>query len=175
MSEQIFNLGMRYDQIIRDHGSRTALHFPDDTTFTYNDLNRQANSIAIVFTEAGLKQEQVLAIAGEKRFETYATILACLKLGITYCVLDPDSPKIRLEKILQRCKPAALVCSLPIEEKWFPIDGLTGLCCFSVEKFIDLPEADFRVIAALTRRVTAIHRHISCLPAAQPGFRRVRS
>ena len=119
MPQQIINLGMWFEQVTRTHGGRTALHFPGGTTYCYHDLNRQANSIAKLLADTGLKQEQILAIVGEKRFEIYASILACLKLGITYCVLDPDSPNIRLEKILQRCKPSALVCSRPIEKEWF--------------------------------------------------------
>lgn len=155
MFENIFNLGMWFEQVTIAHGNRTALHFPYDKAFTYNDLNRQANSIAIVLADAGLKYEQVLAISGEKRIETYATIIACLKLGLTYCVLDPDSPKIRLEKILQRCEASALVCSGPIAKKWFPIAGLPELHCLLVENFIDLPATDPGVVAALNRKVTA--------------------
>ena len=155
MFENIFNLGMWFEQVTIAHGNRTALHFPDDKAFTYNDLNQQANSIAITLADAGLKHEQVLAISGEKRIETYATIIACLKLGITYCVLDPESPKIRIEKILQRCNPSALVCSGPIAKSWYPIAGLPALHCLLVENFIDLPATDPGVVAALNRQVTA--------------------
>jgi acyl-CoA synthetase (AMP-forming)/AMP-acid ligase II len=59
MPQQFFNLGMWFEQVTRTHGNRTALHFPDDKTFSYNDLNRQADSIAIVLADSGLKQEQV--------------------------------------------------------------------------------------------------------------------
>ncbi len=170
MFENISNLGMWFEHVTSTHRNRPALYFPEDKTFTYNDLNRQANSIAVLLTDAALEQEQVLAIAGEKRVETYATILACLKLGITYCLLDPDSPKIRLEKILQRCKPSALVCSREIKKEWFPLDGLTELPCLLVDDFVDLPTADPMVISALNRWVTSSTPAYIMFTSGSTGF-----
>ena len=46
-----------------------------------------------------------VCITSEKNIQTIAIIIACLKVGAIYTVLDRKSPTIRLYKIIDNLKP----------------------------------------------------------------------
>jgi len=109
MSIYHYNTALLFEHIAAEHASRPALRFLDNTTATYADLNRVANQIARVFLAAGLQPGQVICLFNEKTLHSYACMLAALKLGMPYANLDTSSPQARLEKILARCAPRAIL------------------------------------------------------------------
>lgn len=104
-----YNLAIRFQRVTREHEARTAIWNSNDEQISYGELNKLANRIARYFIARAAKAGDVIAISGEKSFETYACMIASLKLGCPYVMLDPDSPVERLRKILSTCKPALLV------------------------------------------------------------------
>jgi D-alanine--poly(phosphoribitol) ligase subunit 1 len=105
----LWNLGLKFREIAGVHAARVALRQPDGETTSYAQLDQLANRIARLFFERGLRRGDVVAMFHDKSPAAFASMLACLKIGLIYTVLDPDSPWKRLGKILQTCEPKAII------------------------------------------------------------------
>jgi len=109
MQQYQYNLGIRFKQIVDCHGERTALWFGEQEYVTYHELDRIVNRITRLFRIRGVVAGDIVAIAGNKTVYIYAALLACIKLGAPYVMLDPDSPVERLRKILVTCRPRLIL------------------------------------------------------------------
>ncbi len=106
----VSNLGIAFHENARLHASRTALTYPaTGETVTHGELGAMADQIAHVLWRKGLRQGAVVAMFHDKSPAAFAAMLACLRLGIVYSNLDPDSPWERVRKILAGCKPSAII------------------------------------------------------------------
>ena len=56
--------------------------------------------------KSGLCRGDVIAIANTKKVNSFALMLACIKIGVIYTNIDIDGPQKRLEKIFNICKPS---------------------------------------------------------------------
>jgi amino acid adenylation domain-containing protein len=91
------------------HPDRVALTFvkdfadtkPAPESWTYNQLNAQANQIANLLRRAGIQPESIVAVCMEKCPEASFAFIGILKAGCSFLAIDPDLPKARLEFILQ--------------------------------------------------------------------------
>lgn len=104
-----YNLGIRFQHIVHQSSQRTAIWFNNSDFISYVDLNRLANQIAGMLIDRGVGPSDVICLSGTKASSTFASIIACLKIGAVYSILDPDSPIERLRKILSTCKPKLLM------------------------------------------------------------------
>jgi D-alanine--poly(phosphoribitol) ligase subunit 1 len=104
-----YNLAIRFEAVVSQYGDRTALWFSKDEQVSYAELNQLANRTARLLAQRGLVKTDVVSISGQKSVPTFASMLACLKLGCPYVMLDPDSPAERLRKILSTCRPSLLL------------------------------------------------------------------
>lgn len=106
----ISNLAIGFHEVVRSHGSRTALLYPDSgERVTYAQLQDQTERIARRLMRAGLRQGDVAVMLHDKSPAAFAAMLACLRLGIIYANLDPDSPWERVCKILGTCQPRIII------------------------------------------------------------------
>lgn len=103
-----YNLAIRFQEVASRSGERTALWFSQDQQINYTELNKLANRIARLLAQHGAKKGDVLCLSGEKSINTFATVIASLKIGCIYAILDPESPVERLRKILFTCRPKFL-------------------------------------------------------------------
>ena len=103
-----YNLGLKFEEIVKLYGPKEALLF-DDLKVSYDKLNETANRIAHLLLEEDVCKSDVVAISSIKNLTTFSTILACLKIGAIYCVFDRKSPKKRLNRIFENCKPSYIV------------------------------------------------------------------
>ena len=104
-----YNLAIRFQEVASQHGDRTAIWFSENNQITYAELNQTANRIARFMIERGAKKGDVVCLSGEKSSNTFASVIASLKLGCIYSILHPDSPPERLRKILSTCRPKLLL------------------------------------------------------------------
>lgn len=104
-----YNLALRFQAVAANHAARPAIRFERDRVLSYDQLNRESNRIANMLVQHGVRPYEVVGITGVKCPDTFATMLACLKIGAPYAVLDPDSPVERLRKILATCQPTLLL------------------------------------------------------------------
>jgi D-alanine--poly(phosphoribitol) ligase subunit 1 len=110
----ISNLGLAFREIARENADRTALVYPGSgTQTTYRELSYLAEVAALDLHRRGYGKGDVVAIFHDKSPEAFAAMLGCLRLGITYTNLDPESPWERLRKILSNCQPRAVLNAFP--------------------------------------------------------------
>lgn len=106
----ISNLGLAFEEIARQNADRTALLYPTGgERISYRQLSLLVDRVAAALWAKGLRQGQVAAIFHDKSPAAFAAMLACLRLGIIYTNLDPDSPWERLRKILGTCRPRLVI------------------------------------------------------------------
>lgn len=106
----ISNLDLAFRDIALKHENRVALFYPaTGDKVTYAELSLLADRIAAILWSKGLRRGQVAAMFHDKSPAAFATMLACLRLGIIYTNLDPESPWERLRKIISSCTPSLIV------------------------------------------------------------------
>jgi D-alanine--poly(phosphoribitol) ligase subunit 1 len=105
-----WNLGLKFREIATASANRPALRF-DSAIVTYGELDQLSNQIAQLLCSQGLRRGEVVAIFHDKSAVGFAAMLACLKAGLIYTNLDPDSPWERIRKILETCEPAIIINS----------------------------------------------------------------
>jgi len=106
----ISNLGIAFQEVARRHENRTALIYPSTgERVTYGELSLLVDRVASILWTKGLRHGQVAAIFHDKSPAAFAAMLACLRLGLIYTNLDPDSPWERLRKILCTCQPSVII------------------------------------------------------------------
>ena len=84
---------------VQEVPDKVALSFRGMTK-TYDELNREANSLAYRLLRLGIKNGQAVGLLSEASFEMIVGILGILKAGGAYLPLDPDLPDNRLQFIL---------------------------------------------------------------------------
>lgn len=109
MKTYTHNLAAVFNGVLLRYADKTALAFPDGSKFTFRQLDQDSDRLASLLIKSGLNKYDVCAIAGIKQYYSYATFIACLKLGVTYSFFDPESPWERLSRIFDRCEPKLVV------------------------------------------------------------------
>lgn len=105
----IYNLALHFDEIANENLNSIALFFYEKNfEITYADLNQKSNRLANFLIEKKL-EGLIVAIIGDKTPETFISILATLKSGHAYTIIDPENPNYRLEKIFDVCAPSILI------------------------------------------------------------------
>ncbi|MBL8028979.1 MAG: AMP-binding protein, partial [Fibrobacteres bacterium] len=101
----IYNLGQLFTAISNRCSERQALRYPDGTSYTFSELEKTSNKIAEYLLSKNLQPRGVVAVFNNKTFLSYSVMLACLKIGVVYTNLDPNSPIERLKKMILQCNP----------------------------------------------------------------------
>lgn len=116
------NLGLKFEAVAKQYSNNVALRFGLDNFISYGELNRRANQIARLFLEEGAHKNDVICISGIKSVNTFAGILACLKIGVIYTIIDRLSPIERLRKIINNCLPKILYIDEGLKGKLSKLD-----------------------------------------------------
>ncbi len=111
-----YNLGQAFEQIAERCGNRTAIIFDCDGSISFKELNILSNRVANYFRKIGLTQGDVVAIQNNKTSVGFATMIACLKLGITYTNFDYTNPVERIRKIFETAEPKIVFADAEKEE-----------------------------------------------------------
>ena len=103
-----YNLGIRFEAIVKQYPDNFALRFSQEDGVTYDELNKKVNQLARFLLANEVQQNDVVCISGNKILPTFACMIACLKIGAIYTILDPESPVERLRKMIKTALPKAL-------------------------------------------------------------------
>jgi amino acid adenylation domain-containing protein len=95
----------RFADIVQAHGDKAALVWSDRAVVTFDDLNRLSDNVAIYLRQQDVRKGDRVCIRLDKCTLAYAIIIACLKIGTPYFVVDPSNPFVRISHILDKCKP----------------------------------------------------------------------
>ncbi|KAF8842012.1 large subunit of L-aminoadipate-semialdehyde dehydrogenase [Paxillus ammoniavirescens] len=86
---------------------------PDGTqgarTYTYGNIRRASNILAHHLLQGGVKREEVVMIYAYRSVELVVAVMAVLKTGATFSVIDPAYPPSRQQTYLQVAQPRGLV------------------------------------------------------------------
>ena len=94
-----YNLGLLFSEVASTHSYRPALNCPDKC-FSYEDIACLVDAFSCLLINNGCRCGDVVAIGHNKHPLSYALMLACLRLGVTYVNIDVASPVTRLKNIL---------------------------------------------------------------------------
>ncbi|MGW2395272.1 amino acid adenylation domain-containing protein [Kitasatospora sp. NPDC001664] len=86
----------------------TALVFGEETV-GYRELDERANRLARHLVASGLRRGDVVGVYLERSTELVTAVLAVLKAGGTYTMLDPDFPADRIAAVLGHTEAALLL------------------------------------------------------------------
>lgn len=81
----------------------------EDAPITYGELDRRANGLARRLLAAGLLADETVAVVGDRRADVVVAILAALKAGGAYAVIDPDQPMGELGRLLAAARARVVV------------------------------------------------------------------
>lgn len=115
------NVYLYQDNIIESLGSIfeiTAQKFPhfnvinfENKTYTYQNINEQANQIANFLLAEGLQKGDVLALVMENRPEFLIITLATAKIGVTCALINPNYKENVLIHCIESVQPKAVIIS----------------------------------------------------------------
>ncbi|ASR47272.1 non-ribosomal peptide synthetase [Paenibacillus kribbensis] len=88
-----------------------------EQTLTYRELNEQANRLAIVLRERGVKPDDIVAIMMERSMEMVIGILGTLKAGGAYLPIDPNYPEERIHYMLEDSGASMLLTQKHLRDK----------------------------------------------------------
>lgn len=91
-------------QMFEEQVAKTPDHIAvvfENKQLTYGELNEQANRLARRLRKKGVQPDQIVAIMTERSLEMLIGIFAIIKAGGAYLPIDPESPKERIQYMLQ--------------------------------------------------------------------------
>ncbi|AET60805.1 bacitracin synthetase 3 [Paenibacillus terrae HPL-003] len=88
-----------------------------EQTLTYRELNEQANQLATVLRERGVKPDDIVAIMAERSMEMVIGILGTLKAGGAYLPIDPNYPEERIHYMLEDSGASILLTHQHLRDK----------------------------------------------------------
>ncbi|MFJ7471833.1 amino acid adenylation domain-containing protein [Peribacillus frigoritolerans] len=104
------------EERVSKYPHNTALVY-EDTSLTYEELNKKANQLAHLLIAKGVGPEQFVALAMPRSLEMVVGLLAVLKAGAAYLPLDPEYPNDRLTFMLSDAQPACVLTSSGVASK----------------------------------------------------------
>ena len=95
----------RFREVVGAHRDRPALVWSAREVVTYGELDRLSDRAALFLRRQGVRKGDRVCIRLDKCTLAYSLIVACLKVGAPYFVVDPSNPAARVAHILDRCLP----------------------------------------------------------------------
>ena len=87
----ISNLGLKFIIISKEKGKSKAI-ITKDGSISFEELNKKSDILCQWLISKKFSQNDIVCISSEKSIFNYSLIIALIKLGITYVVLDRKSP-----------------------------------------------------------------------------------
>ncbi|KAH8427277.1 nonribosomal peptide synthase SidD [Aspergillus melleus] len=107
-----------YDFCMHDMVSERARDLPDkvaisswDGNLTYGQIDRYSTLVASSLRQMGVKLHDVLPICFEKSRWTIVAVLAAMKSGATFVLMDPTLPLARLQNVATQVGAEAMLTS----------------------------------------------------------------
>ncbi|MBT7408760.1 MAG: amino acid adenylation domain-containing protein, partial [Methylococcales bacterium] len=86
-----------------------------DKQLSYLQLNTQANQLAHILIEQGVKTDQCVGICLNRQVEVIVSILAVIKAGGAYLPIDPNYPQQRISFMLENSTASLLISNTMID------------------------------------------------------------
>tara|TARA_B100001540_G_scaffold312425_1_gene333523 strand:- start:1923 stop:3452 length:1530 start_codon:yes stop_codon:yes gene_type:complete len=102
------NLGVKFDYLANKFANNVCIDL-NENKITFKELDKISNQISNYFIKLKFAENDNICISSKKNLISYAIIISCLKLGISYTFLDRNSPKDRVKKILKSLKSKIII------------------------------------------------------------------
>ena len=142
-------------RIVTDYLDQTAKTYPDKVAFvdekrciTFSQLQKEAHHIASRIINEGLFKQPILVYL-DKSVEVVAAFEGITYSGNFYSPLDTHMPAERIEKIVEKLKPAAIITDEAHREEAEMI--LAGGVLFTYEEALSTPVDLFRIEETTSR------------------------
>ncbi len=109
-----YNLGTMFSDVASSNNNRPAIIY-EECSYSYRDLDILSNQIAHYLINKGINKRDVIAIFNTKELQSYAVMIACLKIGAVYTNIDIDNPIERLKKIFLICEPKLIISDTAVD------------------------------------------------------------
>ena len=130
-----YSFSNKFRKIVETKKNKIAIKIDDSNYYTFKKLDFISNSIADQIIKKKIKINEVIVIEAKKKLETYAAIIACLKVGCPYVLIDFSQPISRVKKILLRCE--AKICLSYGDKKNFIFQSFKKSLILNNLKFLD--------------------------------------
>lgn len=97
-----------FQEQVKMHPDKTAIVF-ENKKITYKDLNEKANALVNKLIEQNVEPKNVVGILLERSENVVISMLAALKAGCAYMIIDPSLPNDRIDYMLSDSNAIALV------------------------------------------------------------------
>ena len=97
-----------FEEQVEKYPNKTALIF-QNKNITYKELNEKANALAKKLIDRNIKSESIIGILLERSEKVIISMLAVLKTGCAYMLIDPNLPNDRIKYMLSDSKAAWLI------------------------------------------------------------------
>lgn len=105
----IYNLGQRFQKIVKQHPNKCAIKINGDFVITFNMLEEYSNRVANFLIQKQIEKNDVVAIQNSKSLIGFSVMLACLKTGAVYTNFDYENPDERIGKIFDTACPRIVI------------------------------------------------------------------
>lgn len=122
------HLGTLWSEVVSVYPHNKALIY-GDRVVTYQELDRLVIRVEAWMRSHGVVTGDIVAIVNTKEPISYASMLACLQMGVGYTNIDRDNPVSRSESILNQCKPRCIVADCKLCEKFLQMTEAIGVPC----------------------------------------------
>ncbi|PLB43453.1 nonribosomal siderophore peptide synthase Sid2, partial [Aspergillus steynii IBT 23096] len=136
-----------YDFCMHDMVSERARSFPDkvaisswDGDLTYGQIDQYSTFVAVSLREMGVKLHDVLPVCFEKSKWTIVAVLAVMKSGATFVLMDPTLPLARLQNVATQVGAEAMLTSRMQQGLLASIIPSERQIVVEAELFTDLPD-----------------------------------
>ena len=97
-----------FEEQVKQTPDKTAIVF-ENKKLTYSQLNEKANSLANYLRDNDITRGDVVGIKVNRSLELIVSIMAVLKAGGMYTLIDNNLPDARVDYILDNCKAKILL------------------------------------------------------------------
>lgn len=104
-----------FESTADEYSKQTAVIF-EDTSISYEELNKKANQFARHLQSNGVTGTSVVAVFLDRSIEAVVTLLAIVKVGAAYVPIDPQYPIDRIQYMLETSSACLIVTDSQISE-----------------------------------------------------------
>lgn len=115
MNNYKYYVGQVFSEVACTYPDNKAIIWSRDNVITYSELDKISNQVANFLISQNIKKGERVCIILDKYTITYSIIIACLKIGAPYFVIDPANPSSRKNYILEKCFPSIVFIDKDIE------------------------------------------------------------
>ena len=145
-----------FEEQARDWPARAALILGDQM-LSYGETNARANQLARHLRKLGIGAERLVGVLLPRSPEVVIALLAILKAGGAFLLLDPESPRQRLQYVVGDARVAAVITTRQHASR---LDGADlNLICVDTEheSLAREPQHDLPLCASATNLAYAVY------------------